>query len=122
MSTDFSIRPAGVPVAPPFPPASNAALSGVPTQLPASQSVTATEASTASSNNSPSLSLSPSDLSHEAFFDTAAASVVFQSVDALTGQVVQQYPDDATLRRRAYFHSLEQRDASAGPLATDVTA
>ena len=120
MSTDFSIRPVGAPVTPAFPPASNAAISGVPTQLPASQSVTPTDAGSASSNNSPGPS--PSDLSHQAFFDTAAAAVVFQSVNDLTGQVVQQYPDDATLRRRAYFHSLDQKGSSAGPLATDLTA
>ena len=119
MSTDFSIRPVGAPVAPSFPPAvGNAALGGVPTQLPASQTVTASDASTASRNDS----LSPSDLSHEAFFDTAAASVVFQSVDALTGQVVQQFPDDAMLRRRAYFHSLDLKDPSPRPLATDLKA
>jgi hypothetical protein len=123
MSTDFSIRPVGVPVAQSFPPASNAALGGVPTQLPASQSVTATDASTASSNDTPNLGPSPSDLSHEAFFDTAAAAVVFQSVDGLTGQVVQQYPDDATLRRRTYFHSLDlTKDSSTRPLATNVKA
>ena len=123
MSTDFSIRPVGVPVAQSFPPASNAALGGVPTQLPASQSVTATDASTASSNDTPNLGQSPSDLSHEAFFDTAAAAVVFQSVDGLTGQVVQQYPDDATLRRRTYFHSLDfTKDSSTHPLTTNVKA
>jgi hypothetical protein len=127
MSTDFSIRPVGAPVAPAFPPAaSNAALVGVPTQLPANQSVTATDPSTASSNNSQSPSYSQSSsqlLSQQAFFDTAAASVVFQSVDDLTGEVVQQYPDDATLRRRAYFHSLDQaKDSFDHPLATDVTA
>ena len=119
MSTDFSIRPVGVPVAPPFLPASNAAQSGVPTQLPASQSVTATDAATASTNNLPSPSAS---LSHQAFFDSAAASVVFQSIDALTGEVVQQYPDDATLRRRAYFHSLDAKDSETRPLATDLRA
>lgn len=120
MSTDFSIRPVGAPVAPSIPPAaSNAAQSGVPTQLPANQSVTATDASTAGSNNPQSPGAS---LSQQAYFDTAAASVVFQSVDDLTGQVVQQYPDDATLRRRAYFHSLDQsKDSSTNPLATDVT-
>ena len=123
MSTDFSIRPVGVPVAQSFPPASNAALGGVPTQLPASQSVTATDASTASSNDTPNLGQSPSDLSHEAFFDTAAASVVFQSVDELTGEVVQQFPDDAMLRRRAYFHSQDlTKDSSTLPLPTDITA
>jgi hypothetical protein len=123
MSTDFSIRPVGVPVAPSFPPAaSNAALGGVPTQLPASQSVTASDASTQSSNDTPSPSPS-AFLSHQAFFDTAAASVVFQSIDGLTGQVVQQYPDDATLRRRAYFRSLGSSNGSTDhPLATDLTA
>src|ERR1700722_9693642 len=55
-------------------------------------------------------------------FDTAAASVVFQSIDALTGEVVQQFPDDAMLRRRAYFHSLDLQDSPSRPLATDVTA
>ena len=119
MSTDFSIRPVGVPVAPSFPPAaSNAALGGVPTQLPANQTVTATDASTASRNDSQT----PAGfVSQQAYFDTAAASVVFQSVDELTGEVVQQYPDDAMLRRRAYFRSLGSSNGDH-PLATDVTA
>lgn len=122
MSTDFSIRPVGTPVSPSFPPAvSTAALGGVPTQLPVDQTVTAPDANTPSRNDLPSSS--PSDLSRQAFFDTAAASVVFQSIDALTGQVVQQFPDDATLRRRAYFHSLDQAQNSlTRPLATDLRA
>ena len=119
MSTDFSIRPVGAPVPASFPPAaSSAAIGGVPTQLPANQTVTATDASTTSSNNLPS----SSDLSRQAFFDTAAASIVFQSVDSLTGQVVQQFPDDATLRRRVYFHSLDAKDSETRPLATDLRA
>jgi hypothetical protein len=37
--------------------------------------------------------------------------------------VVQQFPDDAMLRRRAYFHSLDlTQSPAAHPLATDVTA
>jgi hypothetical protein len=117
MSTDFSIRPVGVPVAPSFPPAtSSAAQSSVPTQLPSSQTVTATDAGTASSY----AQSASSQLSKQAYFDTQAASVVFQSVDDLTGQVVTQYPDDATLRRRAYFHSLDQSKGQH-PLATDLT-
>jgi hypothetical protein len=119
MSTDFSIRPVGVPVAPSFPPAAgNAALGGVQTQLPASQSVTATDAGTAGRNDSQG---APGNLSQQAYFDTSAAAVVFQSVDDLTGQVVSQYPDDAMLRRRAYFHSLDQ-SKDPNPLSTDVTA
>jgi hypothetical protein len=121
MSTDFSIRPVGAPVAPAFPPASNAAISGVSTQLPASQSVTPTDAGSASSNNSQGSGSPP--LSQQAYFDTSAAAVVFQAVDNLTGQVVSQFPDDATLRRRTYFHSLDlTKDSSVHPLATDVTA
>ena len=121
MSTDFSIRPVGAPVPASFPiAASSAALGGVSTQLPANQTVTAPDASTTSRNDLPNST--PSDLSHEAFFDTAAASIVFQSVNAATGQVVQQYPDDATLRRRTYFHSLDLKDSLARPLATDVRA
>jgi hypothetical protein len=119
MSTDFSIRPVGAPVPASFSPAaSNAALGGVQTQLPAGQTVTAPDSSSSSRNDLPS----SSDLSHQAFFDTAAAAVVFQSVDALTGQVVQQFPDDAMLRRRAYFHSLDAKDTSPRPLVTDLTA
>lgn len=121
MSTDFSIRPVGVPVAPSYPPAaSNAALGGVPTQLPPGQAVTAADAGTASRNDSPA----PNGfVAQQAYFDTSAASVVFQSVDELTGQVVQQYPDDATLRRRTYFHSLgSSSGAKDHPLVTDVTA
>jgi hypothetical protein len=121
MSTDFSIRPVGAPVSTSFlPAASDAARGGVATQLPPSQSVTATDASTASRNDQPGPSES---LSHQAFFDTSAASVVYQSVDGLTGQVVQQYPDQATLRRRSYFRSLDQsKDASPRPLPTDLKA
>jgi hypothetical protein len=120
MSTDFSIRPAGAPVPVSFPvAASTAAIGAVPTQLPASQTVTATDASAAGRNDSPGAS---EPLSRQAFFDTSAASIVFQSVDSLTGQVVQQFPDDATLRRRVYFHSLESKETSTRPLATDLTA
>jgi hypothetical protein len=120
MSTDFSIRPVGAPVPASFPPAaSTAALGAVPTQLPANQTVTAPDSSTTTRNDLPSSNVS---LSRQAFFDTAAASFVFQSVDGLTGQVVQQFPDDATLRRRTYFHSLDAKDLSARPLATDLRA
>ena len=121
MSTDFSIRPVGVPVAPSFPPAAgNAALGGVPTQLPANQTVTASDAGAASRNDSQA----PAGVvSQQAYFDTSAASVVFQSVDQLTGEVVQQYPDDATLRGRAYLRSLGSSNGSTDhPLVTDVMA
>ena len=46
MSTDFSIKPVGAPAAAPItPPVSEAVQSAVATELPASQSVTAADAS-----------------------------------------------------------------------------
>ena len=123
MSTDFSIRPVGAPApSPVVPPPSKAANEAVTTELPSSQSVTATDASAgASANNNPPIV--NEDLSRQAFFDRAAAAVVFQVVDNRTDQVVKQYPDDAVLRRRAYFHTLDLTKASSPPArATDRTA
>jgi len=123
MSTDFSIRPVGAPApSPVVPPPSKAANEAVTTELPASQSVTAADASaSASANNNPPIV--NEDLSHQAFFDRAAAAVVFQVVDNRTDQVVKQYPDDAVLRRRAYFHTLDLTKASSPRArATDRTA
>ena len=118
MSTDFSIRPVGAPVVTVvLPAASDAARSGVETHLPPNQTVTASDAGTESRDDLPDQS---AFVAHQAFFDSAAASVVFQSVNELTGQVVQQYPDEAMLRRRAYFHSLD--DTSSRPVVTDLRA
>jgi len=121
MSTDFSIRSVGAPVATPIAPsAGDAARGAVQTQLPPSQSVTATDAITPARN----VSLESADLiSRQAFYDRAAGSFVFQVVDSRTDQVVTQYPDEATLRRRAYFHTLDlTREETTRPLATDVKA
>jgi hypothetical protein len=106
MSTDFSIRPVGTPAPPPVQqPSSPAAAGGVATQLPASQSVTAPDAS-GGVRNDPSAA-SNDYVSHQAFFDRAAGSMVYQEVNSNTDQVVEQYPDEAVLRRRAYFHALD---------------
>jgi hypothetical protein len=123
MSTDFSIRPVGAPApSPVVPPPSKAANEAVTTELPASRSVTAADASaSASANNNPPIV--NEDLSRQAFFDRAAAAVVFQVVDNRTNQVVKQFPDDAVLRRRAYFHTLDLTKASSPRArATDRTA
>jgi len=121
MSTDFSIKPVGTPVATPIVSAvSNAANSAVATQLPPSQSVTVPDASAGVRNDS----LASSDfVSRQAYFDSAAASVVFQVVNGRTDQVVQQFPDEAVLRRRAYFHTLDlAKEVPTRPLATDLIA
>jgi hypothetical protein len=106
MSTDYSIRPVGVPApAPAIAPQTQAASNGVATDLPSSQSVTPADAS-ASVRNDPS-NLADESIAHQAYFDRDAATLVFQVVNSWNGQVLEQYPDDATLRRRAYFHALD---------------
>ncbi len=122
MSTDFSIRPVGAPApSPVVQPPSPAASDAVQTDLPASQSVTATDAGAAARNDVPSPS--SYDVSHQAFFDRAAAAMVYQVLDSKTDQVVDQYPDEAVLRRRAYFHALDlAKGAPPRVIPTDRTA
>jgi len=120
MSTDFSIRPVGTPAATPIVQAASAASSAVRTDLPASQSVTAVDVS-ASARNDPQAAIGY--VSHQAFIDQAAASIVYQVVDTRTDAVVAQYPEEAVLRRRAYFHTLDlSKVTQARPLATDRKA
>jgi hypothetical protein len=106
MSTDFSIRPVGAPAQTLVvqPPSSEAAGHAVATELPASQSVTVADASVSVRNDSAGAG---DFISHQAFIDRAAASIVYQVVDNRTNAVVEQYPDEAVLRRRAYFHTLD---------------
>ena len=118
MSTDFSIRPVGVPApAPVVRPSSEAARQAVPAELPPTQTVVATDTRT-------TLQADPSplkdDVSRQVYVDHAAAAIVYQEVDGLTNLVVQQYPDEAVLRRRAYFRALDQtRSVATRPPAAD---
>lgn len=105
MGMDFNIKPVGAPAAISFvEPANEAAHNAVATQLPASQSVTAAEV-TAKVRNS--LNGPEAGTSHQVIFDRDAASMVYQVVDNRTSIVVRQFPDEAMLRRRAYFHALD---------------
>jgi uncharacterized FlaG/YvyC family protein len=122
MSTDFSIRPVGAPAATPVvqPAASEAVSNAVATELPASQSVTVADASASVRSDPTPVNDS---ISHQAFIDRAAASIVYQVVDNRTNTVVEQYPDEAILRRRAYFHTLDlTKGTPTRPLATDRRA
>jgi hypothetical protein len=121
MSTDFSIRPVGAPApSPVVQPVSQAANNGVTTDLPASQSVTAPDASTLARNDPQALS---SDVSHPASAARTAGAMVYQEVDETTDQVVHQYPDEAVLRRRAYFNALEMsKDDPHRVIPTDFVA
>jgi hypothetical protein len=102
------------------PPPSEAASHAVATELPPSQSVTVVDAGPAVRNDAPAAS---DFVSHQAFIDRAAASIVYQVVDNRTNTVVEQFPDEAVLRRRAYFHALDlTKGAPTRPLATDRKA
>jgi hypothetical protein len=120
MSTDFSIRPVGIPApAPIVTTSSSAANDAVQTDLPASQTVAASDASAAVRNDLQN----NENVSRQVVFDQAAASFVFQVVDDKTNSVVMQFPDEAMLRRRAYFHALDlSKSELSRPLSTDRSA
>jgi len=122
MSLDISIRPVGTPIASPVVQAPSPAVSSaVATVLPTNQSVTVAEPSTSVRNDVQTISQEA--VSHQAFFDRASASLVFQVVDPKSDQVVEQYPDEAVLRRRAYFHALDlSKNTPPRALPTDRSA
>lgn len=121
MSMDFNIRSTGAP-APVVPaqPAGDAARDAVATQLPASRAVTAADAS--AHLRSPA-SGPHAGTSHQTVFDRDAATMVYQVVDNRSSLVVRQFPDDAMLRRRAYFHAIDMlKDNRLREPAADRTA
>ena len=125
MSTDFSIKPVGAPVAAPIVQhVSEAAQHAVATDLPASQSVSAVDSSArASTDSAVRLSISNPAVSNQVVIDRDARAVVYQVVDVKTSQVVKQFPEEAVLRRRAYFHTLDlTKDAPTRLSATDRKA
>jgi len=126
MSTDFNIKPVGAPVAAPIiQPMSEAAQNAVATELPASQSVAAPDASVRTNFDSDAVhvSISNASVSNQVVIDRDAASIVYQVVDNRTSQVVKQFPEEAVLRRRAYFRALDlTKDAPQRLRATDRSA
>ena len=121
MSTDFSIKPVGAPVVTAVAhPASESAAHAVATELPATQSVTAADAGARARAESDAVNVSRS---RQVVFDRAAASIVYQVVDVRTSAVVQQFPEEAVLRRRAYFRALDlTRDTPTRHIVTDRKA
>ncbi|MFK4381747.1 hypothetical protein [Bradyrhizobium sp. USDA 223] len=119
MSTDFSIRPVGIPAPVQFVPTSNSAANeAVQTDLPVRQTVAASDTSAPVRNDLPN----HENISRQVVFDQAAASFVFQVVNDKTDTVVNQFPDEAMLRRRAYFHALDMKSEPSRPLSTDLSA
>lgn len=119
MSTDFSIRPVGIPAPTQIVTTSNSAANdAVQTDLPARQTVSASDTSAPVRNDLQS----NESISRQVVFDQAAASMVFQVVNDKTDAVVNQFPDEAMLRRRAYFHALDLKSEPSRPLNTDLSA
>jgi len=120
MSTDFSIRPVGIPAPARIITTSNAAANeAVQTDLPVSQTVAASDTSAAARND---LQSTNDSVSRQVVFNQPAASFVFQVVNERTDAVVDQFPDEAMLRRRAYFHALDMKSEPPRPLSTDRSA
>ncbi|QHO78131.1 hypothetical protein ACH79_41685 [Bradyrhizobium sp. CCBAU 051011] len=128
MSTDFNIKPVGAPVAAPIVQhVSEAAQRAVATELPASQSVSAVDSSARAGTDSAAVRVSISNanpsVSNNVVIDRDARAVVYQVIDVRTSQVVKQFPEEAVLRRRAYFHTLDlTKDAPQRLRATDRKA
>ena len=128
MSTDFNIKPVGAPVAAPIVQhVSAAAQHAVATVLPASQSVAAVDAGARASTDSAavrvSISSASASVSNQVVIDRDARAVVYQVIDTKTSQVVNQFPEEAVLRRRAYFHALDRsKEAPTRLPATDRQA
>ncbi|MBC9875993.1 hypothetical protein G8O24_01360 [Bradyrhizobium sp. INPA01-394B] len=119
MSTDFSIRPVGIPAPVQIVTTSNSAANeAVQTDLPVSQTVAASDTSAPARNDLQN----SENISRQVVFDQAAASMVFQVVNDKTDAVVNQFPDEAMLRRRAYFHALDLKSEPSRPLNTDLSA
>jgi hypothetical protein len=119
MSTDFSIRPVGIPAPVQTLTTSNSAANeAVQTDLPVSQTVAASDASAAVRNDVQN----NQNVSRQVVFDQAAASFVFQVVNDRTDAVVNQFPDEAMLRRRAYFHAEDLKSEPSRPPTTDRSA
>jgi hypothetical protein len=110
MSTDFSIEPVSGPAA---------ANEAVTTELPPGRSAAAAEASSPAGITADSIGPS---VSHQVIIDREPNALVYQVVDNRTTQVVRQFPDEAELRRRAYFRALDlSKQAPTRLGATDRT-
>ena len=115
MSTDFSIKPVGAPVAAPIaPPVSEAVQTR---SRPNCRRARASRRRTRARARSINSNVVNASVSNQVVIDRDAASIVYQVVDNRTSQVVKQFPDEAMLRRRAYFHALDLTKRSADPPA-----
>lgn len=119
MGTNFSVNSLGPAAAAPVERAPSAAVAeSVPAQLPPGRSVVALERSEVARMNPHGAQAA----GRQIVLDRDAGMMVYQVIDRRSGAVVWQVPEEAVLRRRAYFHALDiMRDAHAEPPQTDRT-
>jgi hypothetical protein len=87
--------------------------------LPAPQAASQTTAAAGAANSSQG---SQSVLSQTVVVDRAANTVVYQTINQQTGQVLNQFPDDAVLQARAYFRALDEAQLEKSQGLLDQTA
>ena len=111
MGTDFSIKPAGAPVAAPIlRPAPEAARMAVPTELPPDKTVAAANPLPRPGVPATSYQQRDSDrISQGVVIDKDAAALVFVSIDKTTNQIINQYPEQSRLRARAYLRAMDSK-------------
>jgi len=91
----------------------------VRTELPSPKAAAAQDPSTAARNDSQRGS---NDVSYQVVIDRAAAAIVYRVVDSRTSFVLQQYPDQARLRSRAYQRALDEAKLTHEPVKFNQTA
>jgi hypothetical protein len=60
--------------------------------------------------------------SRQIVIDRAAAQIVYQTVDSRSGVVINQFPDEARLRTRAYLRAQDEVKRDHANKNTDVKA
>jgi uncharacterized FlaG/YvyC family protein len=121
MSTDFSVRPVGVPAqSPVVRPEPAAAREAVRTQLAPAQTVSASEAPKPARRES--VQIDRERLARQVSFDRDSAQLVYKVVDRFTEDVIAQVPDEARRRARAYFREIERAQEANRPQLTDRLA
>jgi hypothetical protein len=113
-------------------PALTATATAVPTDLPAPQSISPAVNVPASRNDArkPEPEKPTPGASHVVLVDQQTNALVFRSLDASTGAVIEQVPSRALLRQRAYVDAqavqavIKGKDITTAELAAaqDVTA
>ena len=119
MSMDFSVKPVPQAAAPVASSVSAPANDAVKTQLPVALTVNATSASGFVRNDPQA---APDNFARQIVVDRDAAAYVYQVVDERTNEVVRQFPEDAELRRRAYFRAMDLLKGDQSAIPTDRTA